>query len=204
MEQHSNLPHHSVRGFTLLETVVVVTLIALVGGALSSAIQYFYRTNNYVLQEGTAVQSARVGLATAVQNLREASYGDDGSYPIANAATSTITFYADVNGDGRADMVRYYLASTTLYRDVTYSSGNPPSYVGQTPLTVTVATYLQNNSSTPIFQYYDNTGTLLVAPINVSSVASVTTNLLIDVDTKRSPSAYSLSGSASLRNLYNL
>jgi type II secretory pathway pseudopilin PulG len=204
MERLFNSSHHSVRGFTLLETVVVVTLVALVGGALSSAIQYFYRTNNYVLQEGNAVQSARVGLATAVQNLREASYGDDGSYPIANAATSTITFYADINGDGKADKVRYYFASSTLYRDVTYSSGNPPTYTGQTPQTVTVATYLQNNSSTPIFQYYDNTGTLLTAPINVSSVASVLTNLLIDVDTKRSPSAYSLSGSASLRNLYNL
>ena len=201
MELPSNSFHHTVRGFTLVETIVVVTLMALVGGALSSAIQYFYRTNNYVLQEGTAIQSARLGLATAVQNLREASYGDDGSYPIANAATSTVTFYADVNGDGRVDMVRYYLASTTLYRDVTYSSGNPPSYSGQTPLTVTVATYLQNSSSTPIFQYYDDTGTLLTAPINVSSVASVKTTLLIDVDVNRSPSAYLLVGSASLRNL---
>ena len=196
-----NFHHYSRRGFTLVETIVVVTIIALVGGALSSAIQFFYRTNSYVLQEGAAVQSARTGLATAVQNLREASYGDDGSYPIASAATSTVTFYADINGDGKADKIRYYYASTTLYRDVTYSSGNPPSYSGQTPQTVTVATYLQNSSSTPIFQYYDNTGTLLTYPINVASIASILTTLLIDVDTKRSPTAYSLVGSASLRNL---
>ena len=82
--------------FTLIETVIVIGLVVVVGGALSSMIQYFYRTNDYVLQEGAAVQSARLGLSTAMEDLREASYGNDGSYPIASVGTSTITFYADL------------------------------------------------------------------------------------------------------------
>jgi type II secretory pathway pseudopilin PulG len=189
------------RAFTLIETVMVVALTVIVGGALSSMIQYFYRTNDYVLQEGTAVQSARQGLSTAVQNLREASYGDDGSYPIASAATSTITFYADVNGDGHVDKVRYYLSGTTLYRGVTYSAGNPPSYAGQSEGTTTIATYVRNAGTTAIFQYYDNTGALLSAPVNVANVNSITTTLQIDVDPNRSPSTYSLIETATLRNL---
>jgi type II secretory pathway pseudopilin PulG len=191
----------SVGGFSLIETVVVIALTALIGGALSSMIQYFYRTNDYVLQEGAAVQNARQGLSTAVQNLREASYGDDGSYPIAAAATSSVTFYADVNGDGHVDKVRYYLSGTTLYRGVTYSAGNPPSYVGQTEGTTTIATYLRNANSTPIFQYYDNAGALLSAPVNVANIGSITTTLQIDVDPNRSPAVYSLIESATLRNL---
>ena len=191
------------RGFSLVETIVVVSLLVLVGGALSGMIQYFYRTNDYVLQEGNAVQSARQGLAILVQNLREASYGDDGSYPIASAATSTVTFYADINGDGHVDKVRYYVSGTTLYRGVTNSSGNPPSYVGQPEASSTVATYLRNSSSTPIFQYYDDTGALLSSPVNVSNISTVAVTLKVDVDTNRSPAAYTLIGNATLRNLQN-
>ena len=190
-------------GFTLVETLVVIALTVLVGVALINMIQYFYRTNDYVLQEGSAVQSARQGLSTAIQDLREASYGDDGSYPIATAATSTVTFYADVNGDGDVEKVQYYLSGTTLYEAVTHSNGTPPSYVGQSAATSTVATYVRNSTSTPIFQYYDDTGALLSSPINISNIALITTNLQIDVDTKRSPSTYSLIGSVTLRNLEN-
>ncbi len=190
-----------VRGFTLVETLIVIALTVLVGGALTSMIFYFYRNNDYVLQEGAAVQSASQGLEVAVKDLREASYGDDGAYPIANAATSTITFYADVYGTGDIEEVQYYLSGTTLYQAVTTAAGSPPSYAGQSTSTSTIATYVRNASSTPIFQYYDDTGALLSYPVNVASIASIMTTLQIDVDPSRSPSLYSLVESATLRNL---
>jgi prepilin-type N-terminal cleavage/methylation domain-containing protein len=199
------MKHHSsnlIRGFTLLETVVVIALIALVGGSLSGMINYFYRTNDYVLQQQQAVQSARQGLNTAMNNLREASYGDDGSYPIASAASSSVTFYADLNNSGDIEQVRYYLLNGTLYRGVTYAAGSPPSYAGQPQSTSTIATFVvQNGSTSPIFQYYDSTGTLLTSPINVSLVQSITTTLNIDVDVNRTPGTYTLLGGATLRNL---
>jgi type II secretory pathway pseudopilin PulG len=201
MPQHFKIMKFSLRGFSLIETVVVTALIVLVGVSLSVMIQYFYRTNDYVLQESAAVQSARLGLATAVQNLRESSYGDDGSYPIASAASSSVAFYADVNGDGKVDKIRYYLLNGTLYRGVTNSTGNPATYVGQPEGTTTVATYIRNTAATPIFQYYDDTGALIAAPVNVSNVASIAITILVDVDPNRSPSPYSLLGSATLRNL---
>ena len=203
MRTPSNLNQNSTRAFTLIETIVVIALTVLVGGALTSMIQYFYRTNDYVLQEGSAVQSARQGLSTAVQDLREASYGDDGSYPIASAATSSLSFYADINDDGNVEKILYYLSGTTLYEGVTHSGGSPLTYVGQPTSTSTVATYIRNGTSTPIFQYYDDTGALLSSPVNVTSVALVTTDLQVDVDVNRSPSTYTLIGSATLRNLEN-
>jgi type II secretory pathway pseudopilin PulG len=189
------------RAFTLIETVVVIAILMIVGLALSSTIVYFYKTNTYVIEEGDAVQSAQTGLIDSMKDLREASYGDDGSYPIASVSTSSITYYADINGDGSDELIRYYLLGQTLYRGVTHSSGNPPSYVGQTQATSTIATYIVNGTSTPIFQYYDNSGNLLSTPVNVSLIASVSTLLRIDVDPNRSPAVYTLTGTATLRNL---
>jgi Tfp pilus assembly protein PilV len=189
------------KGFTLIETFIVIALTVLVVGALSQMIHYFYVNNDYVLQEGGAVQSASQGLSTAIRALREASYGDDGSYPLASAATSSVTFYADVYGTGDVEEVQDYLSGTTLYQAVTYATGSPPTYVGQPASTSTIATYVRNSTSTPIFQYYDDTGTLLTQPVNVANIASIMTTLQIDVDPNRSPSVYLLIGSATLRNL---
>jgi prepilin-type N-terminal cleavage/methylation domain-containing protein len=192
---------NKIRGFTLIETIVVIAIVGLVGGAVSYMIQYFYRTNDYVLQEETAVSSGRQGLTIAMQNLREASYGDDGSYPVAAAGTSTLIFYADVNNGGDVEEVSYYLSKGTLYRGVTVATGTPPSYVGQAQATSTIATYIVNSTSTPIFQYYDNNGNVLSTPINVSLISSIGTTLKIDVDPSRAPTTYTLIGSATLRNL---
>jgi type II secretory pathway pseudopilin PulG len=191
----------SVRGFTLIETVIVISLTVIVGAALMGAVEFFYRTNDYVIQENAAVQNARLGISAAMQTLREASYGDDGSYPIANAATSTITFYANIQGGTSVQRIRYYLQGLTLYRGVTTAVGNPPSYSGQPEVITTVATNVRNTAAIPLYQYYDSSGTLLAAPVTLSSIASVVTTLKIDVDPNRSPAPYTLIGSAMLRNL---
>jgi prepilin-type N-terminal cleavage/methylation domain-containing protein len=189
------------KAFTLIEMVVVIAILGLVGGALSSIIQYFYRSNDFVLQEQTAVGSARQGLWVAMNNLREASYGDDGAYPIGTAATSSLVFYADVNGSSDVQQIRYYLQNGTLYRGVTYATGTPLSYAGQTQSTTTIATYVVNATSSPIFHYYDSTGNLLSSPVTIVNIAAIQTTLQIDVDVHRTPGTYSLVGSATLRNL---
>ena len=200
------MQHHSKKnskGFSLIETVVVIALTVIVGGILATMIQFFYRTDNYLLQQTSAVQSARQGLITAVQDLREASYGDDGSYPIAVAATSSVTFFADTTGNSSVEKIRFYLLNGTLYRGTTVSTGNPPTYVGQPESTTTIATYVRNTAAVPIFQYYDSTGAVLSSPVNVSSIATIGTTLLIDVDPNRSPLPYTLIGNATLRNIQN-
>lgn len=194
-------PHLSNRAFTLIETVVTISILVVVGGALATLITYIYRTNTYVLQESTAVQSAQSGLRAALKNLREASYSDDGAYPIQQANPTDITFYADTNSDGTVEKVRVYLLNGTLFREVTTSAGNPPSYVGQPITTSTIATYVVNASSTPIFVYSDANGTVLSGTIDTAHIASIGTTLQIDVNPNRSPVPYTLAGSATLRNL---
>ncbi|MGD0328728.1 MAG: type II secretion system protein [Minisyncoccia bacterium] len=189
--------------FTLIETIVVVAITALIFVTLGSLLTYFYKTNAYTLQQATAVAQARQGVEDAMRYLREASYGSDGSYPIASVATSSITFYANVNNDFVIERVTYILINGTLYRVVAEPSGNPPSYVGATIATSTIATSVINASSTPMFSYFDNTGALLSTPINISKISSIKTVVVVDVNVNRAPVAFTLSGGATLRNLRN-
>lgn len=189
------------RAFTLIETLVVVSIVTLVGFALQYSIQYFYRANAYVLQGTAAINSARNGVTTIASNLREATYGDDGSYAIASAATSSVTFYADIDKDGGVERVKAYLLGTNFYKVVTNAGGNPPTYVGQALATSTLATYIKNGTSTPVFRYYNDSGTELTGAIPLADIASVSITLKADVNPNRAPEIYTLTQTASLRNL---
>ena len=198
-----NRSQESGKGFTLVETVVVIAATALISVTLGTLLVYFYKTNAYTLEQSTAVAQARRGVEDAMRYVREASYGSDGSYPVANAATSTITFFANINNDALIERVTYTVQKGTLYRVVSSAIGNPPSYVGAALATTTVASSIVNSAATPIFRYFDNTGAELSAPADVSKIASVKTTLVIDVNVNRAPVSFTLAGGATLRNLKN-
>jgi hypothetical protein len=132
--------------------------------------------------------------------LRQASYGSDGSYPIGNAATSTITFYSNTDTDSAIERVTYSVINGVFYKVIVQPAGNPPSYTGAIS-TSTLSTPVVNATSTPIFRYFDNTGAELLPPVNVGRIASVQTTIIIDADVNRAPVAFTLSGAATLRNL---
>jgi len=189
------------RAFTLIEMLTVIALTALIFSALGMILRYFYITNAYALQQAQAVASARRALESSMVALREASYGADGSYPIASAATSSIVFYADVNGT--ADQISYYLLNGVLYKTLRAPGGSPLTYVGQPAATTTIATYVVNATSTPVFTYYNASGTALTSPVNIGDITSVGTSIVVDVNTNRSPVSFTLSAAATLRNLRN-
>jgi type II secretory pathway pseudopilin PulG len=193
----------STRAFTLIETLVTVAITALIWMVLTSLITYFYRTNSYTLQQSMAVGIAREGVQNAVRSLREASYGNDGTYPIKSVATSSIEFYANTNADSIIERVTYALINGTFYKTVTAPIGNPLTYVGASIATSTISTNVTNGTSTPIFRYFDNTGTELAPPVDISAIASIKTTVVVDIDAQRSPVSFTLSGAATLRNLRN-
>lgn len=182
--------------------LVVIAIVSSAGIALSGAIQYFYRSNAFLLEQTTALDSARRGVREAVVAIREASYGDDGSYPIETAATSSITFYSDYDKDASVEREKYVLQSGTLYRVVTNSGGSPPTYTGQALSTTTIATYVTNGTSTPLFTYFNANGAQLSATsTDESAIASVTITLMVDLNPSRAPNVFTLTEKATLRNL---
>ncbi len=191
------------KAFTLAETVVVIAILGTAGIALSTMIAFFYRSNAYLLEQTSAVDSSNRGLEFAYKDIREASYGEDGSYPIASAATSSITFYSDVDADGPVEKVRLYRTGDTFFRGVTNAAGNPPSYSGQTETTYTIARDVKNATSSPLFRYYNASGLELTGTIDIAEVRSVRVNIQVDLNPTRAPNVVSLERTATLRNLRN-
>ncbi len=196
---------HSTRspsGFSLAETMVVIGILSLVGLALSTMIVFFYRSNAFLLEQTSAVDSVRRGLTRTFESLREATYGEDGSYPIASAATSSVVIYSDIDSDFSVERIRFWLYNGTFYQVTTNAGGNPPTYAGQPPATTTIATYVRNSNTTPIFRYFDANGVELTgAAVDLSEVASIRTRLDVDLNPLRLPNVVTLEETATLRNL---
>ena len=128
----------------------------------------------------------------------------NGAYPIASASTSTITFFSDVDADSIEDQVRYYIASTTVYKGVIKPTGSPLTYSGS-ETTKILATGIRNSSSTPVFEYYDSnyagTSSPMTYPLTITSIRLIKINLTIDTDVNKAPIWRTFSTQVGLRNL---
>lgn len=192
----------SKRGMTLIEVLVSISIITVVTLALTGIIQSFYKDNSYLIEETSALASARRGVDGAVSALREATYGDDGSYPIGAAGTSTLTIYSDIDQDPGVEKLQYSLVNGTVYEYITNATGSPPTYPSALQSTTTIATNVRNTDATPIFTYYDSAGTQLsTTSTNISSISSVRVQMQIDLNPDRAPNLFTLSETATLRNL---
>ncbi|HRH55505.1 MAG TPA: prepilin-type N-terminal cleavage/methylation domain-containing protein [Candidatus Paceibacterota bacterium] len=189
------------RGFTLVEVLVVVGITTTVGLALLSMITYFYRSNAYLLEATSASGSASRGVSESIAMLREASYGEDGNYPLLSAATSSITFYSDTDADKSIERVRLFIANRTLYRGITEATGNPASYAGQPETITTITEWISNTPTTPAFRYFTESGSETVTPVDLAAVRTVRARFDVDINPLRAPNIVTIEGSATLRNL---
>lgn len=193
--------HTRTRGMTLPELLVTIAILSVVSIALMSMIQSFYRQNSFLIEQTSALASARRGINDTMKVIREASAGDDGSYAIASAATSSLTVYADIDQDAFVERVTYSLVNGVLYRGLANATGTPPVYPSLSA-TTTLATDVRNSSSTPLFTYYDTTGTQLATTSpTISAISSIKVQLLVDLNPNRLPNVFTLTQSATMRNV---
>lgn len=189
-------------GMTLIEMLVYLSIFSIIILVITYSALSFYRYNAYGMEQLKAVDSARRGIDPTVNNIREATYSDEGAYPIISATANSFSFYSDVNGDNDIEKVRLYLDINTFKKGITESSGNPLTYDGQPEALFTLAENVRNvEQGTNIFKYYDNTGAEVVDLANVSSISFVTMSVIVNVNPVRAPNDFTLRASAALRNL---
>lgn len=195
----SSILSRSKRGMTLIELIVTISIMTVVTAAVMGIIQSFYKDNDYLIAETAALASARSGVDKTVYDLRQATYGDDGSYPIAAAGTSTLTVYANADHGSDVEKLQYTLLNNTLYTQMTYATGSPPTYTGKQS-TTTIATYVQNTAD-PVFTYFDSSGNQLSSSsTNLAAIASIRVKVEINLNPNRGPNTFTLSETATLRN----
>ena len=73
------------KSFSLIETIITIFIFILSLALLTSFIINIYRAYGYNLEQIQAINEARRGIDTMVREIREARYGDDGSYPVVEA-----------------------------------------------------------------------------------------------------------------------
>lgn len=190
------------RGFTLVETLVTVAIIAALSIAIGDAIVYFYRAEETAALQSDTVRTARGAFDSMVRDVREASYGADGSNPIAAMSRYELTIFADANNDGSPERILYRVSGTSLFKTITLPSGNPPGYSWWiNPNTASIVEGVRNLADGhPLFRYYDAAGNEITDYSQTTDVASVVVYLVVHENPTRAPE-FILESMATLRNL---
>lgn len=197
------------RGMTLAEILVVVAIVALLSVSIASFQKNVITYNSTTSASLSSAQDARTMIRTIAKELRSASIGNNGSYPLAQAGTSSITFFADTNADGLKEQIRYFTSGSKLYRGSITPSGSPLTYsTSSESLTVLVRDVRNTASSTgytPLFEYFDGTyagtSTALIQPVTVTAVRLVKVNIVVDADPNQSPVPRTYTTQVTLRNV---
>ena len=191
------------QGFTVAEMLVVTALFTVLSLVVLNAIASFYRYNAYTVAQSYQVEHARRGVEFLVRDLREMTFADNGAFPLVAVASSSISFYSDIDRDFSVELVEYELAGTVLYKNIYNATGTPLAYNLNDPdETIVISEYVQNLlQSTPVFAYYDEEGVAIAFPGPVTEVRYVDVYLIVNIDPIRDPGEFMLRSSAMLRNL---
>ena len=191
------------RGMTTGEVLVIVAVSSVLILAIMNAVAFFYQSNAYTVSQAYQVSHARRGIEHMVRDLREMTFADDGTFPLAVMYAHSVGFYSDIDRDDSVEYISYDLDTTTLYKYIYNATGSPPTYNLTTPdETHIISEYVQNESDgVYTFTYYDETGLEVSAGGVVTDIRYIETRLIINVDPVRFPDDFMLRSSAALRNL---
>ena len=190
---------------TLIETLVSLGIFLMIFVAVVGYQVSIFSNQRAVAGSFDTALNAQVILKTMLKELRESAPAMNGSYTIASAGTSSISFFSDPDNDGQTEQITYSLIGKTLYRAVIQPSGSPAVYNPATQATSSILYDVLNGTSTPVFQYYDQnyTGTSspLSLPISISSVRLIDISLSIGSTQNILQAPRTYTTQVSLRNL---
>jgi prepilin-type N-terminal cleavage/methylation domain-containing protein len=192
------------RGFTLAEILIATAVMTLV---MVIVLRYTADVASFGIDLGDRIEVEReleLTLRVLVTEIRSMGPGENGAFPIALAASDSLTFYTDVDNDQTFEQVRYFLAGTTLRKGVIEPVGiDQPVYPPADEQVTDVVHFMVPGQT--IFTYFaegypDSIGPL-PSPVNPSLVRMIRATGVTDKDTSLPPLPFTLSVSATIRNL---
>lgn len=146
--------HNKTTGFTLIEILIASGILAIILFAVFGFTHYLSQSYQFSLTQTLSVEEASRTSAQLVREIREIQMGSGGAYPLQQTEDQAITFFTDLDDDGIAEKVRYWLDGTNLNRGVTKAEGTPLSYPEASESVRLVAGNIVNGNL-PIFYYYN-------------------------------------------------
>ncbi len=211
-QQTPNTRHRSLKGLSLVEMLVAMFIMSAGMVGFTMLLTSSWKSNKFVIETGvTAIQVNRA-LGEVTTNLRKVRQADNGDYPIESGDDFDLTVYVDIDGDGVTERVHYWLddVNDQLKRGVTDpTAGTPPTYAAGDTTVTTMANYIVNESTQPLFYYYnenypgDNVNNPLATPVDIQSVRLVRVLLRMNIDPIRAPNNINVESFVDLRNLEN-
>ena len=197
----------NMRGFTLLEVIVGIFLAAIMVLLIVGLQRFVGEAYRFSFEEMQAVEEVRSGVDLMLKEIREAKPAENGSYPLVKADDQELIFYADVDQDGAAERVRYFLAGEELKKGVVQPTDTiPVEYPLEEEEISVVASYIRNGAD-PIFYYYNQDwplitdGNPLDTPSRLKDTKYMRVFLRVNVNPGRIPQDFELSSGTQLRNL---
>ncbi len=190
-------------GFSLVEILVSLFIVVIIGMAIVSFQINLFSLNRISNDNLLAQEDARRALKNMSTEIRSMSPSSMGAYAIVQAATSSLTFYTNIDSDSLQEKVRYFLDGKTFKRGVVEPSGSPLNYNG----TETTRELIHDiaNATTSIFSYYnssyDGTSAPLTQPVDTLLIRLIKINVIIDKDPLKLPPPLFMTTQVSIRNL---
>ena len=190
------------KGFTLAEMLVAIFIFSILIAGVAGFINTIFKSNKEEMSELDRINQATLLTADFVNELRNASIGNNGGYPLSQVSGSNIIFYSSFGATSPAvKRIRYYLSGGTLYKGVVVPTGNPLTYNLASEVVMPVQFNLTNNVSNPVFYYYDgdydSNAAPLIEPININQAKFIEINLVI----LGTAGAHTISSGVAVRNL---
>lgn len=202
----------TLKAMTLVELMVAIAVVLISMEGFTYLFLKTWDTNKFIIEEGMASTAASRATNKIVIQLRAVQQGDNGDYPIESADDFDLIFYCDIDNDGAAEKVHYFLddANDQLKLGVSDPlATNPVTYpVGDTTVSV-VANYIVNEASNPIFFYYnenypgDTVNNPLATPSSVGDIQMIQVHLYVNINPVHAPDNINIESFVDLRNLHD-
>jgi len=187
-----------------MEVIIAMSILSGVVLAITMFSLDIYDFGIFLGEEIVAEQEIQLTLRVMATEIRAMSQSANGSYPIESAVQNSIIFYSDIDGDGLAERVRYFLDGNIFKKGTIRPIGLPLSYPA-TDEQIVETVHNVYSAAGNIFAYYnaDYTGTqtALTFPLNISDLRLVNINITVDQNPADTPSRINLSASVNMRNL---
>ncbi len=193
-------------GFSIFETIVVIAIFSVVVLAVVNLKSSTEVLQNVVNQKLVSRQDIDQMFQVLGSELRSAGTSNLGSYPIESASTSSLVFFSDTDRDGFMERIRYYYASSTVYKGVIKLVGSPFVYPTSSEVLTEAATTVNVSSTTPLFEYFDSSYTgaqtsSLAMPVDVTRIRVVKITVSRNEGPEVAPGQVTFSTIATIRRL---